>query len=448
MTPSVDVCHGPTLFDAAYQPLVEPFRPDQTAPARASASDNRSIVNQALVSHVAEIDHHSCDAGDEDSFFVCDLGLISRAFATWKRHLPRVHPFYAVKCNPNVEVLRLLLSLGANFDCASKTEIDTVLGLGIAPARIVYANPCKTNSFIRHAASAGVNMTTVDNPHELYKLKQHHPQCGILIRIVTDDEGALCRLSTKFGCSLDVAINQLLPLAHQLGLTVRGVAFHVGSGAKDFRSITRAIGDARTVFDKGIDLYGHPMNVLDIGGGFEPESFGESSHTVNAALDTFFPASYLDHHGIELVAEPGRFMVSNAFTLATHVIARRDLADDKIKAMIYINDGVYGNLNCILFDHQHPQAKVLKHGDTYHFQSTNQEGEVENDAEQGKHHFSIWGPTCDGLDCVSSDTVLSHDVEVGDWLYFSNVGAYTSTSTTSFNGFKGNAHVVYVSSAS
>ena len=101
--------------------------------------------------------------------------------------------------------------------------------------------------------------------------------------------------------------------------------------------------------------------------------------------------------------------------------------------MLYINDGVYGNLNCILFDHQHPVARVLK--------SQDQEAE-----KSDEYVFLIWGPTCDGLDCVSPRAVLPKNVQVGDWLYFPNLGAYTSAATTSFNGLGGRALVKYVSS--
>ncbi|KAI5961243.1 SPE1 [Candida pseudojiufengensis] len=390
-----------------------------------------SIIGKALIDHITKIDHEECEAGDEDSFFVCDLNQIIKNVEIWKTFLPRIQPHYAIKCNTNIKVIKLLYELGVNFDCASKNEIDTILNLGFEPSKIVYANPCKTNSFIRHAKTNNVNLTTVDNVDELYKLSKFHSNCQILIRIMTDDEDAQCRLSTKFGCDLNVATEQILPIAKKLGLNVVGVAFHVGSGAKDFTSIYKAIRDSRILFDFGIKL-GFKMNVLDIGGGFEFETFLESSKVVNYSIDEFFPSN-----DIKLIAEPGRFMVANAFTLATHIIAKRSLPKNigGINSMIYINDGVYGNMNCILFDHQTPLAFVLKNKDGYHYM----ERELKT-----LQSYSIWGPTCDGLDCVSSKTVLSYEVEVGDWLYFPNLGAYTSCATTQFNGFKNDTKIIYV----
>lgn len=400
-------------------------------------SPERNVIGKALFNHINKIDPDTCEPGQEDSFFVADLGQIKKAVNYWKSKLPQVLPHYAVKCNNDREVVKLLAAEQVNFDCASKTEIEFVLGLGVSPERIVYANPCKTNSYIRYAKEHQVNLTTVDNVDELYKMKKFHPDCGILIRIVTDDSTAQCRLSTKFGCSVESALNELLPLACKLQLDVKGVAFHVGSGAKDYQSIYTAIRDSRVIFNKAINEYGFSFDTLDIGGGFEQESFEETSSMVNYSLSEFFPQDYLTRYGIKLIAEPGRFIVANAFTLAANVIAKRDLTGlEDMDAMIYINDGVYGNLNCILFDHQHPQPLLLTHEDCFVYDADTH--------EKGRYQYSIWGPTCDGLDCVSSKAGFSTPISVDDWLYFPNIGAYTSAASTSFNGFSNCAEVVYV----
>lgn len=404
---------------------------------------SQKLIGNALINHIKTINHEDCDAGDEDSFFVCDLGEIKRSFQLWQKYLPNITPHYAVKCNTNLEIIKLLASLGTGFDCASKNEIETILNLGIDCQKIIYANPCKTNSFIRYANDSNINYTTVDNCQELYKLSKFHPNCNILLRIITDDENSQCRLSTKFGCSIEEVYHELLPLAKKLNLNVIGVAFHVGSGAKDFTSIYKAIRDSRLVFDKAIEM-GFNMNLLDIGGGFERETFSQSSTVVNESLKEFFPPQFVESNKIRFIAEPGRFMVSNAFTLGCHVIARRDLINSDINAMIYINDGVYGNLNCILFDHQQPKPFILSHQNKVYYQE-----EIENyinDNSKGDYQFSIWGPTCDGLDCVSNKSTFNKNVQVGDWLFFPNLGAYTSAASTSFNGLGSKAYTIYVDS--
>ncbi|EMG46752.1 SPE1 Ornithine decarboxylase [Candida maltosa Xu316] len=402
------------------------------------------LIEAKISNRISEIDHENCLPNDEDSFFICDLGEIEKSVSIWKNYLPNVQPHYAVKCNSNIQILQKLHGLGVNFDCASKAEIDLVLSLGYDSEQIIYANPCKTNSFIRHSEKQNVNLTTVDNVHELYKIQKFHPNCNILIRLITDDSTAQCQLSTKFGCDLNVAINEILPVAKKLDLNVYGVAFHVGSGAKDFTSIYQAIKDSRELFDKMYE-FGFDPKILDIGGGFERETFADSAKMVNFALDKYFPAQFVQPRQIRFIAEPGRFMVANAFTLITHVIARRDLPQNSnnVNAMLYINDGVYGNLNCILFDHQNPRIYVLTNKNQLYYKQEL----TTTTANQGGYNFSVWGPTCDGLDCVSSFVKLSKDIQVGDWLFFENVGAYTSCASTKFNGLStGETETLYVNS--
>jgi len=403
-------------------------------------SRSERLVAQALSQQISSINHETCEAGAEDSFFVCDLGTVERLVKIWKQNLPRVHPFYAVKCNPNPQVLKLLASMGANFDCASKGEIELVLSLGIDPSRIIYAHPCKVSSFLRFAKKNDVNLTTFDNADELYKIKKFHPGCKLLLRIITDDESAQCRLSTKYGAPMS-SVPSLLKLAQELGLHIEGVSFHVGSGASDNDSLIKAVKDAKDVFERGRSM-GFDMNLLDVGGGFSYKSFGESSRALNYALETYFPMDY----NVDVISEPGRYFVANAFTLATHVIARRGGVFDSTAdgssgpAMIYVNDGVYGNMNCILFDHQTPEAHVLTHRGEFLY------GEHHHPEKNQNYTVSIWGPTCDGLDCISKETQLSHNVTVGDWLYFPNLGAYTSAAASPFNGFKAEAHTIYINS--
>lgn len=403
---------------------------------------SEALISQALEQQVLNVDHETCEAGEENSFFVCDLGKVERLLQIWRQNLPRVHPFYAVKCNPDIEVLKMLASHGVNFDCASKGEIETVLSLGVDPSRIIYANPCKVGSFLRYAKTHEVNMTTFDNADELYKIKKFHPGTKLLLRIITDDESAQCRLSTKFGAPLS-NVSKLLNLAKELGLEVSGASFHVGSGASDNDSLIKAVKDAKDVFDQGNKL-GFSMKVLDVGGGFSYESFEGSSQALSLALDEYFPVD----SDVSVIAEPGRYFVANAFTLATHIIAKRggvfdssNAPQDENPAMIYINDGVYGNMNCILFDHQTPEAHVLTHRGQFYY------GEhLHHEQTPKKHNVSVWGPTCDGLDCIAASTHLSHNVAVGDWLYFPNLGAYTSAAASPFNGFEAKAKTIYVNS--
>ena len=91
------------------------------------------------------------------------------------KKFPRIEPYYAVKCNSDINLLKLLAFLGVGFDCASKNEIQTILDLGVSADRIIYANPCKQLSYLQYAYENGVNLMTFDNEQELYKIKVTHP---------------------------------------------------------------------------------------------------------------------------------------------------------------------------------------------------------------------------------------------------------------------------------
>lgn len=414
--------------------LLNPCKADTKLP-HAQAHE---AIFASLRQKIETINGETCEPGDENSFFVCDIGEVERLYMNWRRQLPRVQPFYAVKCNPNLQVLRKLAELQVNFDCASKAEIEKVLSLGVSPNRIIYANPCKASSFVRFAAEIKVRKSTFDNVEELHKIKRFHPESQLFLRIATDDSTAQCRLSTKYGCEIENVPN-LLNAVKELGLNLVGVSFHVGSGASDFTTLYKAVRDARLVFDKATQDFDLPsLKTVDVGGGFQFESFHESSAVLRTALDEFFPID----SGVEVIAEPGRYFVATAFTLAANVIAKRSLNNHE--AMLYINDGVYGNMNCILFDHQEPIPRTLYHNSRFHYFdfSSSSQHKTQKLAEK----VSIWGPTCDGLDCITKEHYMEHDLVPGDWIYFPNLGAYTSSAATQFNGFEQNADILYINS--
>lgn len=316
----------------------------------------------------------------------------------------------------------MLAALGTGFDCASKTEIEQILKLGVNPSRIIYANPCKTKSYIRYARQEGVKQTTFDSVDELYKTKALFPDAELFLRISTDDESSLCSFSVKFGAS-QACTMELLQLAKQLDLNVVGVSFHVGSGAKSPLAFLKAVQDSRKVFNEAAEL-GYDLKILDIGGGFlEDSTFEKMACVLSAALDRYFPTD------VHIIGEPGHYYVSAAFTLACNIIARKESNDDSY--MLYLNDGVYGSFLNHLLDRERYDARVLY---------------AKNDGEQGltKTKYSIWGPTLDGIDLISQNLVLLRDLRVGDWLYFQSMGAYTMSCSTNFNGFSGSRKVLYV----
>jgi len=364
----------------------------------------------------------------EEAFYFIDLGTVLKKYRQWINLLPKVKPYYAIKCNPNPAIIKTLGSVGVNFDCASKTEIQQILGAGIAADRIIYANPTKMKSHINYAKTSGVELMTFDNSFELHKIAECYPGAKLLLRIITDDSQSVCRFSTKFGAPLPQC-EGLIALAKELNLNLIGVSFHVGSGCMSSSAFSAALYSAHSVF-KMAEKYGFNFTMLDLGGGWPgtddgPIKFEEIANHIRPVLDELFSDD------VQLIAEPGRYFVAESHTLAVNVFAKRQLLNtesDSRQFLYYVNDGVYQSFNCIFFDHNAPKPIVF---------TTPRSSEL--------YRCTIFGPTCDSMDCIGKDLLLP-ELEVGDWLYFKNMGAYTVAAASPFNGFKSHPTTFYISS--
>jgi ornithine decarboxylase len=362
----------------------------------------------------------------EEAFYIVDLGRVIQKYVDWVRLLPRVHPFYAIKCNNDTAIVKTLGSLGVNFDCASKNEIQQVIDMGFDTSRIIYANPTKMKSHIAFARNAGVDLMTFDNKDELKKVAEVNPNARMVLRIITDDSNSVCKFSTKFGAPLHTT-RGLLEEAKRLNVNVVGVSFHVGSGCMSVDSFLGAIRSAHRVFTQAAEL-GFNLELLDIGGGFPGTNdgaitFTEIANAIRPALDELFPAQ------VKIIAEPGRYFVSEAYVLATNLFAKRAIeTPDSKEFLYYINEGVYQSFNCILFDHVTPAPLVFE-----------PKGRTE------LYRCTLFGPTCDSMDCIAKGLMLP-ELEVGEWLYFKNMGAYTVAAASPFNGFKARPIIFYVQS--
>jgi len=389
---------------------------------------NNTSIEQLIDAKIKE------DARDkEEAFYFVDLGAVIKRYQLWVKHLPRVKPFYAVKCNPNTAIVQTLASLGVNFDCASSSEISQVLGCSVAASRIIYANPTKMKFHITYAKTMGVELMTFDNADELKKIADVYPEAKLVLRIITDDSHSVCRFSTKFGAPMD-NVENLLSLAKQLNLNIVGVSFHVGSGCMSVKSFEGAIKNAHWVFQLA-QKFGYTLTKLDLGGGWpgtddDKINFPVIGDSIRPLLDELFPAS------VEIIAEPGRYFVAQSHTLVVNVFAKRQVEDSgNHQFLYYINEGVYQSFNCIFFDHAVPEPLVFR------------PIEDSKGKSEGQQQFkcTIFGPTCDSLDCVAKDIMLP-ELHVGDYLYFKNMGAYTTAAASPFNGFKSCPTTYYVSS--
>jgi ornithine decarboxylase len=255
------------------------------------------------------------------AFYLVNLGTVVDKYSLWMKHLPRAIPHYAVKSNPDINIVRALAQLGCGFDCASKSEIEEVLSIGVTPDRIIFANPCKGPDHIKYAKDNGVDMMTFDNREEIEKIHQLFPNARMVLRILTDDSHSSSPLGTKFGAPPDDC-PKLMALCKEKNINLVGISFHVGSGCYSTAAYQDALKLARKMFDLASD-YGYKLKLLDIGGGWPgvetgPVSFAEIATDIRPTIDELFPKE------VDVISEPGRYFCTASYTLAVNVIGRRE----------------------------------------------------------------------------------------------------------------------------
>jgi ornithine decarboxylase len=357
---------------------------------------------------------------------VIDHDVIRRNYAEFKKHLPKVQAYYAVKANAEPAIIRTLHKAGASFDVASLPEFMLVYeNVRHLPPKaqqdfiwdkIIYANPIKPRETLE-ALDQYKPLVTYDNLTELEKIRKYAPNAGVVLRLRVPNTGSMVELSSKFGCDAGEAVD-LIVAAFKMGLVVEGLSFHVGSQCTNFENFVQALNMSAAVM-KEAKSRGHEIKILDIGGGFPApynkhvKPFSQLARKINAEIDRLFPRN------IEILAEPGRFLVATAATSIARVIGKA-IRDGK--PCYYIDDSVYHTFSGIIFDHCQYRLKAFR---------------------KGKPEISaVFGQTCDALDTISLAEELPA-LEIEDRVYSENIGAYSNASATWFNGFPP-AKVVHV----
>jgi ornithine decarboxylase len=349
---------------------------------------------------------------------VVDHKVLRENYAQFRKHLPRAQAYFAVKANAAPEIVRTFYEVGASFDVASVAEFLTVhenvkdlpeeARQAFIWDRIIYANPIKANDTLEQL-DPYKPLVTYDNHEEVIKIARYAPHSGLVLRLRVPNTGSMVELSSKFGASPGEAVD-LMTFARNNKLEVEGISFHVGSQCKNIQNYIQALQLAAGVFAEA-KAHGIELKLLDIGGGFPAHyddtvpAFRILARTITKELDRLFPQP------IEILAEPGRFLVASAATAVFQIIGKA-VRDGKL--CFYVNDGVYQTFSGVIFDHCQYSVKSFKNGPT--------------------QICSVFGPTCDALDTISLAEELP-DMDLGEFVYSENIGAYSAASSTYFNGF-------------
>ncbi|WP_299870042.1 ornithine/lysine decarboxylase [uncultured Hoeflea sp.] len=350
---------------------------------------------------------------------VMDLDVVRDNFMSFRKALPDSSIYYAVKANPAPEILRLLASMGSNFDCASVTEIEMALQAGATACRISYGNTIKKERDVARAHALGVSLFAVDSHEEVEKIARAAPGAKVFCRVLTDGEGAEWPLSRKFGCVPQMAVDVLV-YAHQLGLVSHGVSFHVGSQMTKLDAWDSALSDARRVFDK-LAQQGIHLKMVNMGGGF-PTRYLKDIPTAQAYGQAILGSlrKHFGNHMPETIIEPGRGMVGNAGAIKAEVVLVSRKSDEDDVRWVFLDIGKFGGL-----------AETMDEAIRYSI-VTPRDGDA-------MEPCVLAGPTCDSADVLYEKTPYPMPVSltIGDEVLIEGTGAYTTTySAVAFNGFE------------
>jgi ornithine decarboxylase len=323
----------------------------------------------------------------------------------------RLH--YAVKTSPHPAVLRAVAASGGGFDVATNAEIDLIGSLGLPVNRCINTNPIKKISDIDHAYMAGIHTFVVDNPVEVQKFVGLPADIDVLVRVAFRNPSAKSDLSTKFG--VDPADAELV-VKHVLaaGVQFAGFSFHVGSQGPSAEPYREALRGTLRLVTHIAETLGVPTRIIDIGGGFPVTyreavpSIGDIAHVVDDVLGD-------RRDEFTLLAEPGRFLVADSMTLLTSVVGSA-VRDGRM--WHYLDDGIYGSYSNVMTEDVHPPIMALR--------------EIV-DGVGGCEPVTLAGPTCDSADVIARDYPMPA-LNVGDVIVSPMMGAYTSVTSSRFNG--------------
>lgn len=355
----------------------------------------------------------------ETPFLVVDTQTVARHYDQLCQNFEGATIYYAVKANPEPEVLTLLNERGSCFDVASIYELELLLSLGVSPERCSYGNTIKKSSDIRTFYEKGVRMFATDSDADLRNIAKAAPGSRIYVRILTEGSHTSdWPLSRKFGCQTDMAID-LLILARDLGLEPYGVSFHVGSQQRDIGVWDAAIAKVKVIFERLAEEDGINLKMINLGGGF-PANYMVKTHELEAYAKEIlrFIQEDFGEDVPQIILEPGRSLVSNAGILVSEVVLISHKSNVSLYRWVYTDVGKFSGL-----------IETIDEAIKYPLY-TDKSGETEE--------VILAGPTCDSADILYEDYkyALPLNLAIGDRLYWFTTGAYTTTySAIAFNGF-------------
>ncbi len=355
--------------------------------------------------------------GKETPFLIINLEKVKEKYRELKENIPYSKIYYAVKANPNEDVVELLAKEGSNFDVASIYELDQILNHNVSPDRISFGNTIKKEESIKYAYDKGIRLFVTDSENDLKKIAKNAPSSRVYFRILCDGSGADWPLSRKFGTHPDMAFS-LAKKAKELGLIPYGISFHVGSQQRDVGKWDDAISQCRYLFES-LKKEGIELKMINMGGGLPSKyitptmGIADYAKEITRFLNEDFPEGLP-----EILIEPGRSLVGDSGVIVSEVVLISKKARVSANRWVYLDIGKFSGLIETL-------DESLKYP-------------IYTEAEGKESEVILAGPTCDSMDILYEDYKYSlpNALKEKDKIYILTTGAYTASySSVYFNGF-------------
>lgn len=355
-------------------------------------------------------------------FVIVDTDIVKNNFNALKNRFKASNIFYAIKANPGDQIINMLKDNGSSFDVASIYEIEQCLNLGISPDRLSFGNTIKKSKDIKLAYEKGIKIFAFDSILELEKIAKYAPKSKVFCRILIENTNAMWPLSKKFGCNYKLAVD-LLKKAKELDLVPWGLSFHVGSQQTSIEAWNEAFRLSNYVY-KELEKCGIELSIINTGGGLPAFNYDYKLATLDQYIDQIMLCKdkYFKNTKVELLIEPGRFLVADAGILKTEVILISKKSNSDKKMWVYLDVGVFRGL-------------IETLGESIKYKIIPENDNLKNDKLM---LVNLAGPTCDSMDIMyqNTDYYLPESLKITDKLLVLSTGAYTYTySSICFNGF-------------
>ena len=383
-------------------------------------TNTQDIIDPDLLKFCKQISKEKQLSMMGKSLAVMNISVVDKLLNKWETEMTNITPYYAIKSLPDNQIIDKM----TYFDCASSAEFKQVIGRGKDPKNIIFANTAKRPYDIIEAKNYGIELMTADSIFEVQKILELYPECGIVLRVAPSDAGALfTTFAHKFG---SVSFENSKVIIDLCIKNLKGFSFHTGCGQTDIDAWSNAMILVDELFQYVLSVYPayyDQVQIIDIGGGYSSDITAIQLRDIRTSLNSWI----LKYYDKRWIAEPGRFFSADVMTLVCPIISKNLRKDNR--QYYVIGDSIHHTFSCIIFDLHKPR------------QLTSKDWKPSLELCDG----SMVGQSCDGID-VLYHGILPYDLPIGTILIFEGIGAYSTASANSFNGFVA-PEVVYYTGA-